>query len=400
MARKHVVSAQSSGCTILVVDDQPEILKSNQAFLENAGHRVFTAGGGAEALSIFQASPVDLILVDYFMPCMNGGAVIRAIRKLDEDVQIVLQTGYSGDTPALALLHELDIQGYHDKADGPDRLLVWVEVALKTMRYIRKMRQAEQLKTELLANVSHELRTPLNGILGYSDVLLGEDYQPPLPPAAVADIAWIHEQARHLERHVDNFLNFSALETAHAPGMDIALQRVQLTDFQATLQSLMGLFLRDKNVTFQCNFPPGLPAAWADPQKLSLILCNLVSNAAKFTLAGTISVSARCNESDRTLTVQVEDSGIGIATEYHETIFEAFRQVDGSSTRRFGGLGIGLALARRLARRMDGELSVDSQAGTGSTFTLRLQLAPDSEDMQPGAESEGLTAQSGVSASS
>src|SRR5207247_803236 len=161
MARKRT-AGDPSGYTILVVDDQEEALISAKLLLEREGHRVLTAASGEEALSLFRHHRVHLIIVDYFMPRMNGEELIQAIRQMDEDVQILLQTGYSGEKPPLEMLRMLDIQGYHDKSEGPDHLLLWVDVALKAAAQLKQVRETEQLKMQFMAHISHELRTPVN----------------------------------------------------------------------------------------------------------------------------------------------------------------------------------------------------------------------------------------------
>ena len=147
MARRYT-SPPSSGSTILVVDDQEEILISSKYLLEREGHQVVTATGGREALALFRPQAIQLIIVDYLMPQMNGEQFIQEIRKIDEDVQILLQTGYSGEHPPRDMLRALAIQGYHDKSEGPDRLLLWVDVALKTAAHVKKVRDAEHAKAE------------------------------------------------------------------------------------------------------------------------------------------------------------------------------------------------------------------------------------------------------------
>ena len=124
MARKR--QRPRSGCTILVVDDQREALTSVRDLLEREGHQVLTADSGARALEIFKQHEIHLILVDYFMPGMTGEQLIRAIRSFDQYVQIILQTGYAGEKPARVMMAELDIQGYHDKTEGPEKLLLWM----------------------------------------------------------------------------------------------------------------------------------------------------------------------------------------------------------------------------------------------------------------------------------
>lgn len=150
--RRH--GAEPSGFTILVIDDQEETLVSSKLLLEREGHRVVTASSGNQGLSIFRATPIDVLIVDYFMPEMTGEQVIRAVRDADEDVQIILQTGYSGEKPPREMMKLLDIQGYHDKSDGPERLLLWVDVMLKAAAQLRRVREKEQLLSESRSQLS------------------------------------------------------------------------------------------------------------------------------------------------------------------------------------------------------------------------------------------------------
>lgn len=142
MARKRI-TAEPSGFSILVIDDQEETLVSSKLLLDREGHRVVTAISGLEALTIFRADHFDLVIVDYFMPQMSGEEVVRAIRNIDSNVQIILQTGYSGEKPPREMLKLLDIQGYHDKSEGPDRMLLWVDVALKAAAHLRAIFRGE-----------------------------------------------------------------------------------------------------------------------------------------------------------------------------------------------------------------------------------------------------------------
>src|SRR5215813_9841912 len=371
MARKRA-TIQLSGYTVLVVDDQKETLISVRLLLEREGHHVLTAASGEEALALFRSEPVHLVLVDYFMPRMSGEALIQEIRKLDEEVQILLQTGYSGEKPPREMLRALAIQGYHDKAEGPERLLLWVDVALKATAQFNKVRELEQMKEQLLANVSHELRTPLHIIIGYSDLLLDEPTELFSEDTRHA-VRSIRRQARLLGDLVENFLNFVQIE-ARASGA--TLRTVHLSEFREELAEMMGFLLGRKSVAFVWQVSPQLPPVWADPAKLLLILRNLLSNAAKFTEVGEVRVNAALTGDGKEVTITVRDTGVGIAPEHHQEIFELFHQVDGSLTSRFSGIGIGLALAHKLARMMNGEITVDSTLGAGASFTLRLQAAP------------------------
>src|SRR5579859_5417569 len=148
MARKRAAASQS-GYTVMVVDDQEETLISSELLLAREGHTVLLAQSGDEALALHRGDTIDLMLVDYFMPRMTGEELVREIRRRDEYVQIILQTGYSGERPPREMLKLLDIQGYHDKSDGPDRLLLWVDVALKAAMQLRRIRARER---ELVAS--------------------------------------------------------------------------------------------------------------------------------------------------------------------------------------------------------------------------------------------------------
>ena len=180
MARKYSNSSQSSGYTILVIDDSPDILASTRRLLESEGHTVLTAVDGPEGLAVFERETVSLILVDYFMPGMTGEEVVREIRKSDRLVQIILQTGYSGEKPARVMLRELDIQGYHDKGDGAERLLLWVDTALKTYRHMlamEKNRKGLRYILDLTPEL-HRLQPMddlLEGLLWQVEALLGAD---------------------------------------------------------------------------------------------------------------------------------------------------------------------------------------------------------------------------------
>jgi len=361
--------SQSSGHTILVVDDQEETLSSVRALLEREGHTVLTAEGGERALELFKVNDVHLILVDYFMPRMTGEEVVREIRKFDPFVQIVLCTGYSGATPPRTMLAELDIQGYHDKADGPEQLLLWVDVGLKAYRRIRSLCERDRLQGELIANVSHEFRNPLCVITGYADLLLCAGFGA-LPEESKKPLQAIDRAATSLDNLVSDFLSYAKLE---AKALKVTRQMVSITELVQELEGLAGDLQDGRPLQFQVERRSGAETLHSDPGKLRAILRNLVTNAMKFTLAGTVTV--RIEDSGDGVQFSVIDTGPGIAAEQQEVIFEAFRQLDGSITRQHGGVGLGLALSHKLAQLLDGTLEVESELGRGANFTLSIPRA-------------------------
>jgi signal transduction histidine kinase len=372
MARR----TQAKTHRILVVDDQVEILHSVASLLSHRGYDVLTASSGLGALGVFKTHEIDLLLVDYFMPAMNGAALVREIRRFDPYVQIILQTGYSGEKPASEMMAELDIQGYHDKADGPDKLLLWVEVGLRTHRLVSALRERESVQRELVANVSHELRTPLHIIGGYTELLM-EGAFGALPQRAQIPLQRVATATESLGTLVSDLLNYAKLE---AGTVDVSQQWVVTEELVAEVERLTGLLLEDSCVQFAVDLADAPAMFVADPLKIRTILRNLVTNAVKFTPRGAIVL--HLGRASGGLSFAVRDSGIGIPPEQHAIVFEPFRQLDSTPARRYRGIGLGLALARKLARTMGGDIHLDSEPGAGSTFTLRL---PYLESDQPPA---------------
>lgn len=143
MARKNA-RKEGTGRTILLVDDSQEILQSTRTLLEHEGHTIHTADNGRDALDILRRTDIELLLVDYFMPGMTGEEVVNELRKFNRQVQVVLQTGYASERPPREMLARLDIQGYCDKSEGPEHLLLWVDVGLKFAKQVRTLEMSRQ----------------------------------------------------------------------------------------------------------------------------------------------------------------------------------------------------------------------------------------------------------------
>ena len=194
MARKYSGSARSSGYTILVIDDSPDILDSARQLLEAEGHRVLTAPDGPTGLAVLAAQQVELILCDYFMPGMTGEEVVRKVRETNKLVQIILVTGYSGEKPARVMMRELDIQGYHDKSEGAERLLLWVDTALKAYLHVLAM-EKHRKGLRYILDITPELHRVqpldelLQGLLWQIEGLLGAEhcFLATIPPVSAPD---------------------------------------------------------------------------------------------------------------------------------------------------------------------------------------------------------------------
>jgi signal transduction histidine kinase len=228
--------------------------------------------------------------------------------------------------------------------------------------------QASRAKSAFLANVSHEFRTPLNAINGYSELML-EDAASGPTAALRPDLERIRDAGRHLLTLINDILDLSKIEAGRLDVAPRACAVGPLIDAAlATVRPLVraGVELRGAG-------PAVHTTALGDPDRVGQILVNLLSNAAKFTDRGSIEV--RVASGGATVTIAVADTGIGIAPEQHELVFEEFRQVARAPGRPRQGTGLGLAIARRLARLMGGDVTLVSRPGAGSTFTLVLPAA-------------------------
>jgi signal transduction histidine kinase/CheY-like chemotaxis protein len=231
---------------------------------------------------------------------------------------------------------------------------------------------ANRAKTEFLAMMSHELRTPMNGVLGMLQLL--ETTEMTEEQKEYADLA--SASTEHLLKVINDILDFSRIERSTLELEHIAFNLLDLIDNCAqTFQFSAG----QRGLLLQLTLPEGLSAlhVLGDPTRIRQILVNLIGNALKFTERGNVSIEAKWQPLDHQLiwfTCTVRDSGIGISNEKLESMFDAFQQADSSISRRYGGTGLGLPIARTLAERMGGTLRAKSEEGQGSVFTLEIPL--------------------------
>jgi signal transduction histidine kinase len=233
-----------------------------------------------------------------------------------------------------------------------------------------ELEQASALKSQFLANMSHEFRTPLNAMLGYTSMLL-QGVAGPIDPAVRRQLARIESNGRHLLTIINEILDISRIEAGRMP---LQFAQVKVPELVAEVRAELEPIILRTRLTVTTQLDRDLPALSTDRQKVKQILLNLLSNALKFTHHGSVTIAARRNPRDRTISLLVSDTGIGIAPADQDRIFEDFRQLDNSPTRAYGGTGLGLSICRRLAQMLDGRISVQSYVGKGSTFTLTLPI--------------------------
>jgi signal transduction histidine kinase/CheY-like chemotaxis protein len=282
----------------------------------------------------------------------------------------------------LALLAELrhDNQSLSRNAQRNAELLrSTTELSAKTTHELRKAKRraeaAARAKSQFLANMSHEIRTPLTAIVGYTDVMLEDDDVPDLPDVCTEHLETIRRNGRHLLRILNDILDVSKIEAGRLDAERIQVSRREIID---DVVSVMHQASADKGIGFDVHYNGQVPKTiQTDPTRLRQVLMNLVGNAIKFTDQGGVRLAIEFHddlEGRPVLQFAVSDTGVGLSPAACERIFDAFSQADASTTREFGGTGLGLTICKQLAALLGGDVVVESIEGHGSTFTLTIEV--------------------------
>jgi signal transduction histidine kinase/CheY-like chemotaxis protein len=249
-------------------------------------------------------------------------------------------------------------------------------------RVKRQAETAARAKGEFLANMSHEIRTPLTAIVGYTDLMIEEGDLAKAPPSRVEYLQAVRRNGQHLLTVLNDILDLSKIEAGK-----IEIERIPVAPKQV-VEDVVGVMRQvamNKKIGFDVSYEGLVPAEIrTDPTRLRQILMNLVGNAVKFTDQGGVRIVTQLVDAESEtprLRFSVSDTGIGLSPEARDKIFEAFSQADASTTRKFGGTGLGLTISRRLAELLGGEISVESIENRGSTFSLTID-AGDREELR------------------
>ena len=238
----------------------------------------------------------------------------------------------------------------------------------------QQLEDAEKLRSEFIATISHELRTPLNSIIGFAKLLLNQKLGP-LNEVQHTDLSVIYNSAQHLLSLVNDILDLSKIE---AGKMRLDREWVSIEEIVVGVIASMYILIEGKPIELREEIEPNLPQVYVDRGRIRQVVLNILSNAAKFTDAGSITMGVhRLNGDGREFVAfAIKDTGIGIAPEDMDKVFEAFRQIDTSVARRAEGTGLGMPISRRLVELHGGELWVESQAGQGSIFYFTIPVQP------------------------
>ncbi len=258
-----------------------------------------------------------------------------------------------------------------------DQLARRASLALDNAMLYERARAADRAKASFLAVMSHEFRTPLSAILGYADILTARVHGE-LNAKQQTHMDRIKASVRHLSHLVDEILSFASMEAGKEK---VTLRELDLTALVADATSIMEPIAEAAGLHLRVRLPDGPLPLRTDGQKVRQIVINLVSNALKYTPAGGVAVDLV--DDDTRVLCRVTDTGPGIAPEHAERVFEPFWQVDQSDDRHITGTGLGLAVARRLARLLGGDLTLQSEVGSGSRFTVVLPKDPPGVAVDP-----------------
>lgn len=368
---------------ILIVDDKPANLVAMKHLLGQVDADIVTAESGNEALALTLDSDFALILLDVNMPGMDGYEVAEHLRG-DENTRkiplIFVTAAYRDD------VHKRKAYGsgavdYIEKPIDESILLAKVGIFLElyetNQELLHAREQAEKAsksKTEFLARMSHELRTPLNAVMGFSQ-FLDSSNDSPLNEMQQEYIDGILKSATHLLGLIDKILHFADIESGTLAHPQEALCIRTMVD--AALESVEHLAAENDNF-INLVTPDDLGKMMVYPDGLVDILSALLENACRFTKQGqvTLNINRETDVCGDVMVFIITDTGIGMPPEFRDLLFEAFAQVEPSTSSTFGGLGLGLATSHELCRIMGGTIIVKSSLGEGSTFTLRLPASP------------------------
>ena len=366
---------------ILVVDDEPDVeLLITQQFRRQirAGEFTFSfARDGEQALAVLQKdSGFDLMLLDINMPVMDGLTLLGRLSELEAQVRAIIVSAY-GDMPNIRTAMN---RGAFDFVLKPIDMADLEATIRKAVGEIAKLREIERRRlaaerarsnlSHFLANMSHELRTPLNAIIGLTDMMVGNAARFGTDKA-LEPLRRVLGAGRHLLALINDILDLSKIEAGR---MELHLETFPLAPvIEDVAKTIEPMAMKNVNrLVIDC--PADLGTIHADQIRLRQSLLNLASNANKFTEKGTVTIAAYAGQENGRdwVTLSVADTGIGMTAEQMGKLFREFSQASSATAGKYGGTGLGLSISRRFCQMMGGDITVASEPGRGSTFTIRL----------------------------
>lgn len=392
---------------ILIIDDDQGICTTLCDILEDEGYAVKDFNEGGKALCFLKSNLVDVVFIDINLPDISGMRLLEQIKLIKPESAVIMITGHASTATAVEALNE-GAYAYVVKPFDLDELKTIVKKAVREIklslenkklidqlqrtnrelerykkslesrtveledavreadRMAKKAAEATESKGRFLANMSHEIRTPMNAIIGFSNLLSEER----LTDEQRHYVNFISDSGNHLLSLVNDILDFSKIE---AGKIDIEIIECSLAQLLNSVKSMMMPKAIERGIEFKIIENNCLPThIYTDPTRLRQCLVNLVGNAVKFTERGHVYMKVSLETADKQSKIRfdVEDTGVGIPQDRQHAIFESFTQADGSTSRKFGGTGLGLTITKQLTELIGGQLTLTSEAGKGSIFSM------------------------------
>lgn len=389
---------------ILIIDDDQVDRMAVSRALKAAGikMKLFEASDYSGAFEILAENEFDCIFVDYLLPGKDGLALVQEIRTSGSKVPLIVLTGQGDEQTAVDLMKagasdyitksritpdllsatlrnviriyqvELQVESFNQQLRENNELLKKKNKELEEKKeqiHLQnlKLLEASETKSKFLATMSHELRTPLNAIMAFSQMLQRKNKEN-FSTSQLEMIERIHNNGKNLLALINDILDLSKIEAVglqlHPEELDLSLLIANTIDELRSLNS-------QKKLELEVKMNLQNTKIINDKTRIRQILVNLISNAIKFTEQGMVSIEA--NEiSENHIAILIKDTGIGISANDMKHIFEPFRQINQSISRKYGGTGLGLAITESLIKMMDGHILVDSEVDKGSTFRVEL----------------------------
>ncbi|MBI3549101.1 MAG: response regulator [Elusimicrobia bacterium] len=340
--------------------------------LGSHGYDVLTASNGEEAIQKAQGRDIDVVVSDLTMPKRGGLETLNALKAIDPKIEVIMVTGYATLENAVQSM-KLGAYDFITKPFQIDDLVRLINRALEKRRLTCKVDELQEInrfKSEFLANMSHELRTPMNAILGYTSLHLDRVYGE-VTPKQEETLKRVESAGNNLLQLINSILDLSKIA---AGGMPVYLEDFSLKDLAKDILGMMECLAKAKKLQLEWNLPEDI-RLHSDKTKVKQMLINLMTNGIKFTSTGGVFIEAKQVPESSQIHIQVRDTGIGIKAEDISQLFQEFKQLDSSSTRSYGGTGLGLVISKKFAELLGGTIAVESAAGKGTTFTIVLPLA-------------------------
>ena len=386
---------------VLVVDDSDDDIAMLERFMASEDIVVRGLTDSKLAELVFIEFKPDLVLLDLHMPQPDGLELLGRLRDARDRLGFLPVVVLTGDVGHVARNRALDLgaDDYLTKPLDRQEVVLRVRNLLSARRLHVELARAYQHKSEFLAGLSHELRTPLSAIIGFSELLITDVTGKRDDSDRKKFLAQINASGLYLLALINDILDLSKVEAGQ---MVLRIENVLISDVVGSVLSTMEPLAMTKAIRLEADVAAAGQVE-ADAGKLRQMLLNLVSNAVKFTPnGGSVTIGAR--RLADAIEIFVSDTGIGIAESDREHLFQAFRQLDSNIAREQHGTGLGLALTKRFIELHGGQITLASELGKGSVFTLRLPIARLGRDTSafiselPGTRdrTEGLTLESGV----